>query len=229
MPGRSFASEAVSKSTPELRGCFGALALATTNKGSLRAFRFVLSPVIASLAFPPGEAISDCFASLATAKNAAGLLRRFAPRSDKKEVLAGTQQGIPRRNRKELAATSRHVTAGSSFRPFLRHCEVVYSSPKQSHLFAPARECQLRDCFASLAMTRTKSHCEVVVSHLFCHCEPRSFAWRSSLTFRPLGGHCELVFSFAKQSQRFLTALRLGMFCVQRQVPWKAKLLFRSK
>jgi len=30
-------------------------------------------------------------------------------------------------------------------------------------------------------MTRTKSHCEVVVSHLFRHCEPRLFVWRSNL------------------------------------------------
>jgi len=42
----------------------------------------LLSGVTASLVFSFGEAISDCFASLATAKNAAGLLR-FA-RSDKK-------------------------------------------------------------------------------------------------------------------------------------------------
>jgi hypothetical protein len=26
-----------------------------------------------------------------------------------------------------------------------------------------------------------------------------------------------------------MTEKELGMFCVQRQVPWKAKLLFRSK
>ncbi len=42
--------------------------------------------VIASLVFSLGEAISDCFASLATAKNAAGLLR-FA-RSDPYYVTA---------------------------------------------------------------------------------------------------------------------------------------------
>jgi len=51
----------------------------------------------------------------------------------------------------------------------------------------------------------------LAMTHKKGHCEPRLFVWRSSLTFRPLGGHCELVFSFAKQSQRFLAALRLGM------------------
>jgi len=49
------------------------------------------------------------------------------------------------------------------------------------------------------------------MTHKKGHCEPRLFVWRSSLTFRPLGGHCELVFLFAKQSQRFLAASRLGM------------------
>ena len=98
---------------------------------SLRGRRFVLFFVTvrsyirfrSSLAFHSIET-----ASLCSQWQKRGLLRRSAPRSDKKEVLAGTQQGIPRRDRKELAATSWHVTAGSSFRPFLRHCEVVVSS-----------------------------------------------------------------------------------------------------
>jgi hypothetical protein len=34
------------------------------------------------------------------------------------------------------------------------------------------------------------------------HCEPRLFVWRSNLTFRPLGGHCELVFSPFPRSLR---------------------------
>jgi len=132
-----------------------------------------------------------------------GLLRRFAPRSDKKEVLAVTQHEIPRRDRKELAATSWHVPAGSSFRPFLRHCEVVYSFPKQSHLFAPTRECQLRDCFASLAMTDKKRHCEVVYSF------PKQ-SQTASPSVVPKN-HCELIVSSTEQSlplqkQRFLTA-----------------------
>jgi len=79
--------------------CFGPSALAMTGEKSLRASfvrlakqsqRFLAAlrlgmteeGVIASLVCSPGEAVSDCFASLATAKNAAGLLR-FA-RSDKK-------------------------------------------------------------------------------------------------------------------------------------------------
>jgi hypothetical protein len=184
MPGRSFASKAVSKSTPELRGCFGAAPLATTHKGSLRARRVVLF-FACELVFSsfPRSLRASFFRLAKQSRETASSLSLLAvtkeggPRSDKKEVLAVTQQGIPRRDRKELAATSWHVPARSSCRPFLRHCEVVYSFPKQSHLFAPTRECQLRDCFASLAMTRTKSHCEVVVSHLFCHCEPRLFAW----------------------------------------------------
>jgi hypothetical protein len=56
--------------------------------------------VIASLALSSGEAISDCFASLATAKNAAGLLRfarsdrERAPRSDRRETPAVTKKEI---------------------------------------------------------------------------------------------------------------------------------------
>ena len=66
--------------------------------------------VIASLVWSFGEAISDCFASLATAKNAAGLLRRFAPRGDKVWV----------------------SLRGRRFALLLCHCEVVVSFPKQS-------------------------------------------------------------------------------------------------
>jgi len=58
--------------------------------------------VIASLVCSSGEAISDCFASLATAKNAAGLLR-FARSDAQKESLRGrlfvseAVSGIPHR------------------------------------------------------------------------------------------------------------------------------------
>jgi hypothetical protein len=58
--------------------------------------------VIASLVCSSGEAISDCFASLATAKNAAGLLR-FARSDAQKESLRArlffseAVSGIPHR------------------------------------------------------------------------------------------------------------------------------------
>jgi len=53
------------------------------------------------------------------------------------------------------------------------HCEVVFSPPKQSHLFAPTREC----------------HCELVVSSA------------KQSRFSPKGCHCEVVVSFPKQSR----------------------------
>jgi hypothetical protein len=66
-----------------LSDCFGPSALAMTGKSHCEV---VVSPfffVTASLVCSSGEAISDCFASLATAKNAAGLLR-FACSDNKK-------------------------------------------------------------------------------------------------------------------------------------------------
>ena len=36
-----------------------------------------------------------------------------------------------------------------------------------------------------------------------CHCEPRFFVWWSSLVFSPKRCHCEVVFSFPKQSLFF--------------------------
>jgi len=74
---------------------------------------FALSPVIASLVCSSGEAISDCFASLATAKNAAGLLR-FARSDAQKRVTARSSFRL----RSNLTFLSRQesVTARSSCR-----------------------------------------------------------------------------------------------------------------
>jgi len=85
------------------------------------------------------------------------------------------------------------------------HCELVFppgeaislSVPKAGHceFVVPfAKQSQLRDCFGPLALAMTNKK---------GHCEPRFFAPHLSLRAS--------LFRLAKQSQRFLAALRLGM------------------
>ncbi len=126
----------------------------------------------------PGQGWGDCFASLrfallATTKNTVGLLR-FAcngPFICHCEVVFFASEAV------------------SPFRLLGSHCELVFTFAKQSLPLSPwGNTVEIRDCFASLAVTP------------FCVPARLSSRFRSSLAFRLLGSHCELVFTFAKQS-----------------------------
>ena len=183
--------------------------------------------VIASLVCSLSEAISDCFASLATAKNAAGLLR-FA-RSDPFFVTARSYSRfrsslssphlVEMRDRfvaSLLAVTKRRNPAVTDKRnpcsnPPAGHCELVFSLAKQS--LRPLRRFDPRGdkVWVSLRGRRFVSEAASLFAPTGeCHCEPRLFVWRSSLRdSSPLRGfgrtdegcHCEVVFSFPKQPQ----------------------------
>jgi hypothetical protein len=124
------------------------------------------------------------------------------------------------------------VIASLSFRPFLGHCDPVFSPfprslrasfvrlAKQSQIASlrSQRRKMPPDCFAALAVTPTLSLrarsfvCKAVSPQRFlaasrlgmtdeeCHCEIVFFVSEAVSLFRLLGGHCELVFTFAKQS-----------------------------
>jgi hypothetical protein len=104
------------------------------------------------------------------------------------------------------------------------HCEVVFSFPKQSLLSSPHRNTRLLRRFAPRSDKRgtltvkekedpSWGQKKETPAATPCRVTARSsFRFRSNLVFFCLlGGHCEVVVSPPKQSQRSLAASRLGM------------------